>query len=77
MYESLSFYLREAAAAPRSYGQRDGAAKYVRLAAVPSPADAALYSVDSMTTRRASGPVLDARRTAWCGAAGRLPYEPR
>ena len=28
---------------------------YVRLGALPSPADAALYSVDSMTTRGASG----------------------
>jgi len=59
MYESLSFSLREAAAAPPSYAQRDGATKYVRLAAVPSPAGAAAYSVDSMTTRRASELVLD------------------
>ncbi|HTA55882.1 MAG TPA: hypothetical protein VK755_14155 [Candidatus Acidoferrales bacterium] len=28
---------------------------YVKLGALPSPADAALYSVDSMTTRGASG----------------------
>jgi hypothetical protein len=32
---------------------------YVRLGALPSPADAALYSVDSMTTRGASGLQLD------------------
>lgn len=31
---------------------------YVWIGAVPSPADAALYSVDSMTTRGASGLVL-------------------
>ena len=31
---------------------------YVWLGALPSPADAALYSVDSMTTRGASGLVL-------------------
>jgi hypothetical protein len=31
------------------------AVAYVRLGALPSPADAALYSVDSMTTRGASG----------------------
>jgi hypothetical protein len=32
---------------------------YVWLGALPSPADAALYSVDSMTTRGASGLVLE------------------
>jgi hypothetical protein len=32
---------------------------YVQLGALSSPADAALYSVDSMTTRGASGLVLD------------------
>ena len=32
---------------------------YVWLGALPSPADAALYSVDSMTTRGASGLQLD------------------
>ncbi len=32
---------------------------YVKLGALPSPADAALYSVDSMTTRGASGLQLD------------------
>ncbi len=32
---------------------------YVRLGALPSPADAMLYSVDSMTTRGASGLQLD------------------
>jgi hypothetical protein len=32
---------------------------YVHLGALPSPADAALYSVDSMTTRGASGLQLD------------------
>lgn len=32
---------------------------YVRLGALPSPADAVLYSVDSMTTRGASGLQLD------------------
>jgi hypothetical protein len=32
---------------------------YVRLGALPSPADATLYSVDSMTTRGASGLQLD------------------
>jgi hypothetical protein len=32
---------------------------YVRLGALPSPADAMLYSVDSMTTRGASGLRLD------------------
>jgi hypothetical protein len=32
---------------------------YVQLGALPSPADAALYSVDSMTTRGASGLQLD------------------
>jgi hypothetical protein len=31
---------------------------YVLLGAIPTPADAALYSVDSMTTRGASGIVL-------------------
>lgn len=31
---------------------------YVRLGALPSPADAVLYSVDSMTTRGASGLAL-------------------
>jgi hypothetical protein len=31
----------------------------VRLGALSSPADAALYSVDSMTTRGASGLTLD------------------
>ena len=35
------------------------AVAYVRLGALPSPADAALYSVDSMTTRGASGLVLE------------------
>jgi len=35
------------------------AAAYVRLGALQSPADAALYSVDSMTTRGASGLVLE------------------
>jgi hypothetical protein len=34
---------------------------YVKLGALPSPADAALYSVDSMTTRGASGLQLDER----------------
>jgi hypothetical protein len=34
---------------------------YVRLGALPSPADAALYSVDSMTTRGASGLQLDSQ----------------
>jgi hypothetical protein len=33
---------------------------YVQLGALPSPADATLYSVDSMTTRGASGIVLEA-----------------
>ncbi len=32
---------------------------YVQLGALPSPADAALYSVDSITTRGASGLQLD------------------
>ena len=32
---------------------------YVHLGALPSPADALLYSVDSMTTRGASGLVLE------------------
>jgi hypothetical protein len=32
---------------------------YVQLGALPSPADATLYSVDSMTTRGASGLQLD------------------
>jgi hypothetical protein len=32
---------------------------YVRLGALPSPADAALYSVDSITTRGSSGLVLE------------------
>ena len=32
---------------------------YVNLGALPSPADAMLYSVDSMTTRGASGLVLE------------------
>lgn len=32
---------------------------YVQLGALPSPADALLYSVDSMTTRGASGLVLE------------------
>jgi hypothetical protein len=34
------------------------AVAYVRLGALPSPADALLYSVDSMTTRGASGLTL-------------------
>ena len=34
---------------------------YVKLGSLPSPADAALYSVDSMTTRGASGLQLDER----------------
>jgi hypothetical protein len=34
------------------------AVAYVRLGALPTPADALLYSVDSMTTRGASGLVL-------------------
>jgi hypothetical protein len=41
---------------------------YVSLGAVPSPADAALYSVDSMTTRGASGLVLE-RQWRMMGAA--------
>ena len=41
---------------------------YVRLGALPSPADAALYSVDSMTTRGASGLVLE-RQWRMMGAA--------
>jgi hypothetical protein len=42
--------------------------QYVRLGALPSPADAALYSVDSMTTRGASGLQL-ATRWRLMGAA--------
>jgi hypothetical protein len=34
---------------------------YVQLGALPSPADAVLYSVDSMTTRGASGLQLDSQ----------------
>lgn len=37
------------------------AAVYVWLGALPSPADAALYSVDSMTTRGSSGLQLDSQ----------------
>lgn len=40
---------------------------YVRLGALPSPADALLYSVDSMTTRGASGLTL-AHRWLMMGA---------
>lgn len=41
---------------------------YVRLGALPSPADGLLYSVDSMTTRGASGLVLE-RQWRMMGAA--------
>ena len=41
---------------------------YVRLGALPSPADAALYSLDSITTRGASGLVLE-RQWRMMGAA--------
>ena len=41
---------------------------YVHLGALPSPADAALYSLDSITTRGASGLVLE-RQWRMMGAA--------